>query len=63
LWIQYQDWQTILDNIKKCRKLTKNILVTLPLNRFNFNRLKYSYEKIADELGGVVIDDTIIICQ
>jgi hypothetical protein len=63
LWIQYQDWQAILDNIKKCRKLTKNILVTLPLNRFDFNRLKYSYEKIADELGGVVIDDTIVICQ
>jgi hypothetical protein len=62
-FVQYQDWQIIFKKIENYKKISKNLLITIPINRFNFNRLKYSYAQIATKLGGVIVDNTIIIWQ
>lgn len=60
---RYRPWQEIAADIKKYKTFAKKVIVTLPLFSFEFHRLKYSSVDIANLLGGVVVDDTVIICQ
>ncbi len=62
LFIKYRSWKKIFDDIQNYKKISKKVIVTLPINRFDFNRLKYSVNDIAKMLNGIVLDDTII-CQ
>jgi hypothetical protein len=62
-FIRYRPWQDISRDIKRLKKLTKKITVTLPLCRFDYNRLKYTAMDIADLLEGVLVDDTVVVCQ
>jgi hypothetical protein len=63
VFMRYRTWQEIDQDIKKYKNFTKKIIVTLPLSRFEFHRLKYSAADIADLLGGVIVDDTVVVCQ
>jgi hypothetical protein len=60
-FMQYRSWQEIKNNIDQLKKFADQVIVTLPLNRFDFNRLKYSYNDIAAKLGGVVLDNTVVV--
>ena len=62
MFIKYRPWRDILSDIQEYKKIADNVIVTLPINRFDFNRLKYSAEDIAKMLNGVILDDTVI-CQ
>jgi hypothetical protein len=62
-FIRYRNWQEIKNDIDYLKKYTKQLIVTLPITRFDFNRLKYSNNDIAVKLGGVLQEDTVIICQ
>lgn len=63
VFIKYRDWQDINNDINHYKKYCNKIIVSMPLTRFNFNRLKYSNEKIADIFNGTVIEDTVIVCR
>ena len=62
-FIKYRPWQEIGADIKKYKTFAKKVIVTLPLSRFEFHRLKYSAADIANLLGGVIVDDTVVVCQ
>jgi hypothetical protein len=62
-FIKYRPWQEIAADIKKYKTFAKKVIVTLPLSRFEFHRLKYSSVDIANLLGGVIVDDTVVVCQ
>ena len=62
-FIRYRQWQDIDADIKKYKTFSKKIIVTLPLSRFEFHRLKYSAADIANLLGGVIVDDAVVVCQ
>ena len=63
VFMRYRQWQEIDADIKKYKTFAKKIIVTLPLSRFEFHRLKYSSADIAGLLGGVMVDDTVVVCQ
>lgn len=63
IFIQYESNNLIQEKIKYFKTLTKKIIVSLPINRFDFNRLKYTHQDIAEKFNGIIIDDTILICQ
>jgi hypothetical protein len=50
-------------DIENNKTFSKKIIVTLPLSRFEFHRLKYSAADIANLLGGVIVDDAVVVCQ
>jgi hypothetical protein len=60
-FIKYRSWQEIKNDIYQLKELAEQVIVTLPLNRFDFNRLKYSSDDIATKLGGVVLDNTVVV--
>lgn len=63
IFLQYRSWENIQQDINEFKKFSKQIVISLPVNRFDFNRLKYSYTDIAKKLNGNVINKTIIVCQ
>lgn len=63
IFMQYRPWQEIYKDITHLKNFTEKIIVTLPLCRFDYNRLKYSATDVADLLGGVIVDDTVVVCQ
>jgi hypothetical protein len=62
-FIGYRHWEEIAVDIKELKKYTEQVIITLPIERFDFNRLKYSNEQIAKALNGDIIDSTVVICQ
>jgi len=62
-FIRYRHWEEILVDIQHLKQYSDRIIVTMPILRFDFNRLKYSNQDIATKLGGVLLDDTVVICQ
>lgn len=63
IFMKYRPWQEIDQDIKKYRNFAGKVIATLPLTRFEFHRLKYSSTDIANLLGGVIVDDTVVVCQ
>jgi hypothetical protein len=63
MFIRYRLWKDILGDIQHYKKLADKVVVSLPINRFDFNRLKYTDNMITNMMGGTLIDNTIIICQ
>lgn len=61
-FIRYRDYQEIIVDMNNLKKYTDQLIVTLPLIRFDFNRLKYSNEEIAVNLGGTVLEETVVVC-
>ena len=60
-FMKYRSCQEIKNDINQLKEFADQVIVTLPLNRFDFNRLKYSYHDIAAKLGGVVLDNTVVV--
>lgn len=63
VFIKYRSWDKIQNDINKFKHFTKQVIVSIPVDRMDFNRLKYSNEAIASKLKGTLIEDNIIICQ
>jgi len=63
IFIQYRTWQQISKDLDIYKKYTNRVIASLPIERFDFNRLKYTAQDITALLGGVLIDDTVIICR
>ncbi|MCX6274115.1 MAG: hypothetical protein NTV09_02785, partial [Bacteroidetes bacterium] len=40
------------------KKIAERVIVTMPISRFDFNRLKFTTEEIALKLNGVLLNDT-----
>ena len=63
IFIQYRTWQQISKDLDVYKKYTSRVIASLPIERFDFNRLKYTAQDITALLGGVLIDNTVIICR
>lgn len=63
LFIRYRLWSDILQDIQDFKKIAERVIVTIPISRFDFNRLKFTTEEIALKLSGVLMNDMIVICQ
>jgi len=63
IFIKYQSWQQILQHIDEYKNYAEQIIVALPVHRFDYNRLKYSVNDITNLMNGMLIDDTIIVCR
>jgi hypothetical protein len=63
LFIRYRVWSDILQEIHDLKKLAARVVVTVPMLRFDFNRLKFTEQEITSKLGGILLDNTVIVCQ
>jgi len=63
IFIQYRSWSDIDTEIKKLKQFTTQIIVTVPKHRFDFNRLRYTYETIAEKLNATIVENTLLICH
>jgi hypothetical protein len=63
VFIGYRNWQDIKQDLDNFKQFVDQIIVTIPLIRLDFNRLKYTNLQIASLLNGVVVDDTVVICR
>lgn len=63
IFLQYRSWIDIQKDINVFAKLVEQVIVTIPVNRFDFNRLQFTDTEIAAKLGGIIVEDTIVICQ
>jgi hypothetical protein len=61
--INYKTWGEMKEVVNHMSQFTPNLIVSIPTQRLDFNRLKYSNTNIAELLGGTIVEDTIIICQ
>jgi hypothetical protein len=61
--IQYQTWEKISTDIDIYKKYASQVIASLPIERFDFNRLKYSAQDIAELLQGTLVDNTVVICR
>lgn len=60
----YQSLSTIIDNLNHYWKYQpKQILLSVPQNRIEFNRLKFSVDDIAQQYQTQVIEDSFILQQ
>lgn len=62
-FIRYRPWQEIVSDVEKYKKFCGKIIATIPLSRFEFHRLKYTAADIALLMGGVIINDAVVLCQ
>jgi hypothetical protein len=62
-FILYRPWQKILSDIDDLKQFCERIIVTIPVTRFDFNRLKYSHHDIANLMNGMYLDHTVIVCR
>jgi hypothetical protein len=63
IFLQYGSWTSIMSNIDHYNTLVESTIVTIPLTRFDFNRLKYSNSDIANLMRADILDETLIICR
>jgi hypothetical protein len=63
IFIRYRLWNEILLDIQNYKNMAEKVIVSMPVNRFDFNRLKFSIKDITKELNGQIIDNTIILCH
>lgn len=63
IFLRYRHWQNIADDINHFRTMVNRVIVTMPSQRFDYNRLRYDLGTMAKMLHGRVIDDTIIVCR
>jgi hypothetical protein len=63
VFIKYRSWEKIQHDVDCYKNIAKKVIVTLPITRFDFNRLKYSAHDIAKILKAELLNDTVIICQ
>jgi hypothetical protein len=63
IFLQYRSWIDIQKDINVFTNIVNQVIVTIPVNRFDFNRLQFSNTEIATKLGGVIVEDTIVVCQ
>ena len=63
IFIRYRLWLDILHDVQNFKKIAERVIVTMPMSRFDFNRLKFTEQEIAAKLGGIIVEDTIVICQ
>jgi hypothetical protein len=63
IFLRYRHWQSISDDITQFRTMVDRVIVTIPSQRFDYNRLRYDLPTIAQKLQGRVVDNTIIVCQ
>lgn len=62
-FVNYQNYENLKSKILNLKRLVGKIIVTLPIYSLDFNRLKYSYNDIADKLEGYIFEDSFVICQ
>jgi len=63
VFMNYRSWQEIKHELEQYQQCAGRVIATLPLTRFDFNRLKYTNQQIAEHLNGTVIDSTVVVCQ
>lgn len=63
IFIKYRHINDILKDIDQFKKTINNVIVSIPLARFDFNRLKYSYHEICKIVNGCIVDNTLVICR
>jgi len=63
IFIQYRNWTSIDADIKRLKQFTSQIIVTIPIDRFDFNRLKYTNQSIAEKLNATIVKDTLLVCH
>jgi hypothetical protein len=63
IFLKYRIWSDIMYDIQQLRHLTGRVIVTMPLCRFDYNRLRYSQQDMARIMGGIVLDHTMVVCQ
>jgi hypothetical protein len=61
IFIQYRNWTSIDADIKRLKQFTSQIIVTIPSDRFDFNRLRYTNQTIAEKLNATTMKDTLLI--
>ena len=62
VFCNYQSIQTILDKMKSYQQFyPKQIILSIPQERVNFNRLKYSANDIAQQYQAEILDDSFVI--
>lgn len=62
-FIRYRLWSDILHDIQAFKKISNQVIVTMPIDRFDFNRLRFTEEEIVLKLNGILVDRTVVICQ
>lgn len=63
IFIRYRLWSDVLHDICDFKNIAERVIVTMPILRFDFNRLKFTEQEITSKLGGTLIDETVIVCQ
>lgn len=63
IFIGYRHWQEISKDINNFKTVSQQVIATLPIERFDFNRLKYSAQDITNLLQGMLIDNTVVVCR
>lgn len=63
IFIKYRLWTDILSDMQTFKKLSEKVIVTMPILRFDFNRLKFTEQQITSKMNGVLLDETVIVCQ
>ena len=63
IFIRYRMWDEILLDVQNYKKIAEKVIISMPIHRFDFNRLKFSVDDIAKKLNGQIIDDTVILCH
>lgn len=63
VFLQYRAWNKICQDINYFKNFSKQVIVSTPIDRIDFNRLKYSEQDIATRVNGVVVEKSIVICQ
>jgi len=62
LFCNYQSMDTIIDRMKRYQQFhPKQIMLSVPHERVNFNRLKYSVNDIAQQYQADVVDNSFVI--
>lgn len=60
---QYQHWTVIKNRVLEFQSYARKLIVTIPLDRFDWNRLRYSTAQIAATMGAEIIENSLLICR
>lgn len=63
IFIRYRPWQKIADDVARFKTVAERVIVTIPQDRIDFNRLKHDLDWVSLSLHGRVVDGTIMICR
>ena len=63
VFVKYRKLDVICQHIAHLKGFAKQVVVSIPINRMDFNRLRYSNKDIANNINATLVEDGIIICQ